>query len=63
LFGKQLAYEASSTNLELQFWAAATNVTDVWGLYWNSNATAIDGAFPVVLKTTAPTVVKVKTLF
>ncbi|KAA8569551.1 hypothetical protein MFRU_004g03040 [Monilinia fructicola] len=60
LYGKQIAYKTSAGELELQFWAAATNATGVWGLYWNSAGSAIDGAFPVVLKTTAPPVLKVK---
>ncbi|QSZ36688.1 hypothetical protein DSL72_006569 [Monilinia vaccinii-corymbosi] len=59
LFGKQIAYKGDDGKLLLQFWAAATNATGVWGLYWNAAGAAIDGAFPVVLKTTAPTVLTI----
>jgi len=54
-FGKEVAY-ATSSKLKMQFWASATNTTGVWALYWNENAASFDDAFPVTLKSIAPTI-------
>ncbi|RDL37516.1 uncharacterized protein BP5553_04949 [Venustampulla echinocandica] len=56
LFGKSVAYAASESSYQLGFWALATNTTGVYGLYWNAG-TALEGAFPVTIKSTPPTVV------
>ncbi|KAH7407625.1 hypothetical protein BKA64DRAFT_706033 [Cadophora sp. MPI-SDFR-AT-0126] len=59
LFGKSVAYSASDSDLELMFWAANSTTNGVYGLYWDASAEASaipDGALPVTVKTTAPTV-------
>ncbi|KAI9641844.1 hypothetical protein NHQ30_009711 [Ciborinia camelliae] len=57
LFGKQLAYEASKSDIEVQFWAKSVSGTDTWGLYWYSDAdmAELEGSIPVVIKTMPPT--------
>ena len=59
LFGKSVAYSASESDLELMFWAANSTTDGVYGLYWDASADASaipDGAVPVVVKTTVPTI-------
>lgn len=56
-FGTQVAYAASESNYELLFWATSTNETGIYGLYWNAAGSPTNGSFPVVIKTTPPTVV------
>jgi len=55
-FGTSVAYAENDSNYELQFWANATNTTDVYALYWNANGTTLDTAFPIAIKSTAPAV-------
>jgi hypothetical protein len=56
--GTSAVYVASESDYQMRFWASTTNVTDLYALYWNGggNATTPNGSFPVVLKTTAPTI-------
>lgn len=56
--GTSAAYAASESDYQMQFWASTTNVTDLYALFWNGggNATTPNGSFPVVLKSTPPTV-------
>ncbi|KAK0116913.1 hypothetical protein ONS96_012759 [Cadophora gregata f. sp. sojae] len=59
LFGTSVAYSASESDLELMFWAENSTTDGVYGLYWDASAetSAIpDGALPVVVKTTVPTI-------
>jgi len=63
-FGSSVAFAASDSNFELQFWANATTEEGIYGLYWNTATTAaaaadgtvMDGSFPVTLKSTPPTI-------
>ena len=56
-FGTNVAYAASSSDYELQFWANATTTDGIYALYWNAVSTDVpSGAFPVTVKTTTPTV-------
>lgn len=52
-FGTQAAY-ISDDQLEMQFWAVATNETGIWSLVWNADGELIENATPVNLKNTAP---------
>lgn len=56
LFGRSVAYAPSESNYQLGFWALATNTTGVYGLHWNAGM-IVEGAFPVTIKSTPPTVV------
>ena len=52
-------YAASESDYEMMFYASATNTSGVYALYWNAVASTddiVNGSFPVVVKTTAPTV-------
>jgi len=56
-YGTAVAYAASESDYELMFWANATNTSGIYALYWNAGSNdTLDGAFPVTIKTTAPTV-------
>lgn len=54
LFGKQAFWSDGST-YEAQFWAQATNESDLYTLNWNKAGTDQADSVPVTLKTTAPT--------
>ncbi|KAH6722250.1 hypothetical protein BKA61DRAFT_729623 [Leptodontidium sp. MPI-SDFR-AT-0119] len=59
LFGKSVAYAASDSDLELTFWAANSTTDGVYALYWDSAAASSaipDGALPVTVKTTVPSI-------
>jgi len=54
-----IRYAANGSNYELLFWAAATNTSGLYALYWNaaaSNGNMVNGSFPVTVKTTPPVV-------
>ncbi|KAH6674327.1 hypothetical protein B0J14DRAFT_589746 [Halenospora varia] len=53
-FGKNVAYAASESDYEMMFWGLNTTTEGVFGLYWNGGS-LLDGAFPVTVKSTAPT--------
>ncbi|KAN0108504.1 hypothetical protein V8E51_008246 [Hyaloscypha variabilis] len=58
-FGTNVAYAADESDYELMFWAAPTNSSGLYALYWDaaaSTADLVNGSFPVTIKTTAPTV-------
>jgi hypothetical protein len=54
--GTILAYEASSSDIQMKFWARPTNNSAVWTLEWNSDGISQGDSVSVVLKTTPPTV-------
>ena len=53
-FGTSVAYVANASDYELMFWAASTNVTGIYALYWDAFGTPTNGSFPVALKSTPP---------
>ncbi|CAG8971486.1 hypothetical protein HYALB_00002070 [Hymenoscyphus albidus] len=56
-FGKSVAYESTSTDIQLQFYGKATEADGVFALYWNANITGSNpDAFPVQVKSTPPNV-------
>lgn len=57
-FGTQVAYVQSSSNWEISFWGNSTTISGVWALFWNGGGAGkpLSGSFPVVVKTTPPTI-------
>jgi hypothetical protein len=53
-YGTNVAYAASDSDYQMQFWATSTNTTGVWQLMWNANGKLESNSVPVVLKSTPP---------
>jgi hypothetical protein len=56
-FGTNVAYAASNTDYQMQFWATSTNTTGLWQLMWNANGQSEANSVPVALKSTPPVTV------
>lgn len=48
-FGTDVAYEANTSDYQMQFWATSTDTTGVWRLLWNGNGDLESNSVPVVL--------------
>jgi hypothetical protein len=52
IFGTQVVYYDSDSQILSQFWAQTTDDESVWRVVWNSDGEAEDDSVPVVLKST-----------
>lgn len=54
--GSFVAFAASESDIQMQFWANETTDAGLYALYWDGDGGELTGGFPVTLKSTPPTV-------